>query len=185
MTDFLFDLPFWFPIAGLVLAVGVFIYGNNRSNARIRLAAAGILLLTLALLGVSYFVDTFEEKCIKRTHAIVAAVSAKDWDAVRTLMDAPTTVAGLTGPDAIANTGKRLAEELGLQSSSILSTTTKPGGSSLIDVQILAKTEFSQPIPPMSRWSFQYEQMGDGIRLSNIMPIGTDGSPQEINKRLR
>jgi hypothetical protein len=185
MTDFFFDLPMWFPIAMFVVAIGVFIYGNNRSNAQLRLASLGIVVLTIGLVALSYFVDTFEEKCIKRTHGIIAAVDAKDWNAVRSLMNGRTAVVGLQGADRIAERGQQLADEFGLKQARVLSTTTRPGSTGLLDVVVLVQHEFNVPTPPATKWVFQYEQQSDGILLSTIAPADKDGTAVEMNKRLR
>lgn len=185
MADFFFDLPIWFPIAMLVGAVAVFVYGNNRSNSRLRLAGLGIAVLTGVLVGVSYFVDTFEETCIKRTHAIVVAVSEKDWSTVSGQMNESTTVVGLRGAKRIVERGRELADEFGLKQARVLSTTTRPGGPGLMDVIVLVQHEFSVPTQPVTKWAFQYEQRSDGILLNNIAPADQDGTAVEMNKRLK
>lgn len=184
MTDFLFDLPLWFPIVLLAVAVGVFVYGNNRSNARLRLASVGIVALTIGLITLSFLVDTFEEKCVKRTRAVIAAIDGKDWSTVRSLMNAQTNVVGLRGADQIAARGQELAEEFGLRQARILSTTTQPGLPGSIDVVVVIQHEFNVPTPPVSNWVFQYEQRPDGILLGNIAPGERDGTAAEMNKRL-
>lgn len=185
MTDFFFDLPIWFPIALFVVAIGVFIYGNNRSNAQLRLASLGIVVLTVGLVALSYFVDTFEEKCVKRTHGLIAAVNAKDWTTFKSLLNEQTTVVVLRGPDAISLRAQQLAEEFGLRNVRILNTNTRGGDAGLMDVTVLVNYEINQPTPPTMPWVFQYEQRADGTLLSNIAPAGKDGAAAEATRRIR
>ncbi|MFT3788216.1 MAG: hypothetical protein QM770_18940 [Tepidisphaeraceae bacterium] len=186
MTDFFFDLPLWVPIALLAAAVAVFVYGNNRGDRRLRLASGGILALTAALVAISWHFETLQEKCYTRTKSIVNAVSAKQWDTVRDLMNESTRCVGLKGRDQIASTGKALAEEWGLKSAIVLASSPQPGAPGMMDMQVSVLHEFTRVSIPRTTWVFRYEKRVDGIELTSIDPVNEPGTPVgEIERRMK
>jgi hypothetical protein len=176
MSEFFFELPVWFVIAGIVVGAGVAIYGNNRMQRGILLGGIGLILLTLVMTAVSYFVDTPREQSVKRTKAIIAAVNAQDWNALRGLLNPTTTIYGFTGPDEIATIGEALAGRFGLKSASVISTKgTGEGG--FISVSTTVRHDFSSTMLPVTNWLFLYEERKDGILLSKIEAADRAGTP--------
>jgi hypothetical protein len=190
MTNFLFDLPAWFVCVMFALSVGVIIYGNNRTQRPVVLAGLGLLGLSVVLTAVSWFVDTPLEASIRRTHDIVAAVNARDWARVESLMNKQTKIASLTGGKEITTRGSELADTFGLKSVNVLKTDSSiAGDTGLMDVTVTLQHEFTQSMAAavqLTSWTFSYEKMRDGILLSKVEIVGRDGVPvSRVNAELR
>lgn len=170
--DFLLELPWWATLAGLGAAIGVWIYGNNRLEKKIKLGGIGLLLLTIILTIVSRAIDTPREQGVKRTHAIVAAANAEDWNKFESLLDANTQVSLIRGASNIRQIIEKQWNQHGFKSATILNTESTRSGS-LITVYITVFSEAS--VSGRSTWEFDYERVSDGLFLSKVRAISMDG----------
>src|SRR5437762_12188710 len=93
MTDLLFDAPWWLP-TGLA-AMGIFLFwtGNRRQEAKVRNAGFGLILAAIAVVLLSYFVDTDVEKAVKRSKTLVYSVEKHDWATLRATLDPNVSLA--------------------------------------------------------------------------------------------
>ncbi len=85
--EFLFDIPWYVPTSFAAAGVGLFSWANARLKKRERAAGVGLILLAVLLAGISYAVDTDQEKVEKRTREFVRAVVAADRAAIASLLD--------------------------------------------------------------------------------------------------
>jgi hypothetical protein len=174
MTEILFHPAFWMPLLLGIAGVAVFVFGNARLKTGIRNAGVGIIALTLIWIAAAYFVDTFSEKCVTRTNAIIAAVESGRWNDLKGLLDKNTAIPliDLRGPDDIAATTDRYATMAQLKAVHIIArdTAQTPQG---VDVTIDTIMEAQQN--GTSTWTFSYEQRSDGILLREILPIRFNG----------
>lgn len=179
MHETLFNPAFWMPLAVVIVGVGVFLYGNARVKGAIRNAGVGVVLLAVTWYAVAHFVDTFSEKCVKRTDAVIAAVESGKWDDLRSLLDNNTQLAMFRGPE-IATVAETAAGTYQLREIRILlrEVASTPNG---VDVTIDTLNEGQQN--STSTWTFTYEQRSDGILLRKITPIRLNGRPMEEIER--
>lgn len=178
--NFLFELPLWIVLVVLAAGVGVFIAGNNRVNARIRMIGLAVVAIGLGLGAVSYFGQTPREECVSRTKQIVAAVRAKDWDALKPLLDRNTQVMLLRGPDQIADGLAALERRFGLNSLSILALDGTASSAGIeVKLSVFSEHNFG---PSRSIWRLEFEPRSDGILLARIVPeqIGERGEPGNL-----
>lgn len=101
MSDFLFDTPYWFLGLLVVIAVGLWLSGNARQEARTKAAAFALLLLAVTLGLISYAVDTDKETVAKRTRQFVQAVEKRDKGAISDLLHPRASMLWMTKPDII------------------------------------------------------------------------------------
>src|SRR5688572_16280892 len=87
MTDLLFDTPWWLPALIAGVGIVVFVTGNKRVENRVRYAGLGILLLAVALVVVSYLVETPNEVAERRSRELVHAFEQRDWAAMTSILD--------------------------------------------------------------------------------------------------
>src|SRR5262245_35944747 len=94
MSRLLFDTPWWLPT--ILAGLGVFLFwtGNQRQEKNVRFAGLGMLLAALAVMLLSYFVDTDVEKAVKAAKGMVYAVEQRDWTKLRNIL-APNTSLGV------------------------------------------------------------------------------------------
>ena len=181
----LYELPLWMALIPVSLAVGLFVYANNRNNARLKWASAGLLLLGPVLAGVSHVVDTPRELSVRRTRAIVESVVDQRWDDFKGLLNRNTSVTLVRGPDAITSMLERLTSSYGLKSATILGTESVVGAGTIdVTVTVFSEHDFG---PQRTAWRFEYEERADGILLSRISPVPVAGGPNvgTIERQLR
>lgn len=187
MPEFLFNPALWMPVAGVVIAIGVFIYGNSRVKPPVRNAGLGLFGLMIAWCAAAYFVQTRVEQCVTRTHAIVAAVEKADWATLGTLVDKTTVIdvrnMSISGRDAIVSTTQTTAGAYGLKEIRVYGTEATQGPNT-VDVSFNALLEGMQPLT--ASFLFQYEQRSDGMLLTKIVPVKIgDKSMDEVRRAIR
>ena len=169
MQEYLFNPALWMPAAALAVAIGVFVYGNNRLKPPIRNAGLGLAGLVLAWCVAAYLVQTRVEQCVSRTEAIIASVEAGDWAKLSSLLDQTTTLSFLGGGEAIRHAAESSAQAYGLKDIRILRTEPQQRALDSVDVTVTTLLEGSQPLNAVFR--FEYEQRSDGILLAKIVPV--------------
>jgi len=168
MTDLLFDTPWWLPAVLAVAGITLFWTGNRRQKAGPRNAGVVVLGLMIALVLVSWLVDTQKEKCVKMARQIVTAAEQRDAAAIKPLLNAQTTVNNrIHGPDAIAAAAATAANGYDLQSLTILSTTPNQA-QTVITVQMRVLAQSKSYRPTTVDCEFQWNQTSEGWYLQNI-----------------
>ena len=168
MQETLFNPPVWMPAAAVVIAIGVFVYGNARVQTPVRNAGLGLLGLAVAWCVAALIVQTRVEKCITRTHAIVAAVEQADWTKLGSLLDKGTTLEFLRGGEAVVNATQTTAGAYGLKDIRVFGTEAVAGPST-VDVTFSSLLEGQRPLTASFR--FEYEDRSDGMLLAKIVPL--------------
>ena len=175
-TDYLFDTPWWLPACVAVTGAVLFYVANNRQEVKLRAAGLVVLCVAILLAVVSYLVDTDREKAEDRSRAIVRAVNAKDWPALKSLLEQQTTVGILNGPtvyrggEQIAARAQDASEKYAVQSVAITSLESRQD-QTLITVSVAVLS--TQAIVPTltSRWEFDYLESADGWYLNEIRAV--------------
>jgi hypothetical protein len=168
MNDLLFDTPWWLPAVLAVVGLTLFWTGNRRQKSRPRNAGLAVLGLMVALILVSWLVDTQKEKCVKLAHQIVQAAAQHDAAALKPLLNAQTTVNNrIHGPTAIATATVMAADTYDLQSLTTLSTTPKQA-QTVITVQMRVLAQSKSYRPTTVDCEFQWNQTSEGWYLQNI-----------------
>jgi hypothetical protein len=171
VSDWLFDTPWW--LLALLVGVGavIFVAGNRRQERPVMRMGLILFLAGVALGVVSYFVDTDKEKAVARTRAIAWAVDQRDWNVLRGLLDPNTTLLFYNNRDDIIKGGQQTAERIGLKNVRLLSVSpTQTQTLITVDVEALSEQDAFPGHTPTS-WQFQYQNLGDGWRLTSIQPL--------------
>jgi hypothetical protein len=166
MADYLFDTPWWLPLSILAIGLYVFITGNRRRERNVMLAGGGIALLGVAVMGISYLVETNREMAQNRTEGIVAAVNARDWARFKSLLDQETIFANWKGADEITDAAKEAADRFQIGRIRISGTVVEDHQTA-ITVSIRVFTDVSGRAVP-SDWLFDYQNRGTGWKLYRV-----------------
>jgi hypothetical protein len=186
MRDLLFDTPYWLLGGLVVLAIALWLSGNEK---RLQLAAYVALLVAAILALLSHFVDTDREVVIRRTREIVQAVEKKDSAAALKLLHPRATLADMTRQQ-IADRIATAADQFGIQNIRVtsLEATPQPLGAEM--TAALAATAnvtgslYSGAVP--STWSLTWVKTADGWLLRDIVPQNVPGmSVNNMVDRLR
>jgi hypothetical protein len=181
ITELLFHTPWWLPVA--IFAVGIFIFvsGNRRQEKGTRRAGLIILLAAFALIGVSYFVDTDLEKCVKQSRQLVSSLVARDWKTCESLMSPNCAVSvvnfGQIYPtrQKILDGAKAAFERYGLKSARIMPGLEAVQNDALITVSIdVLSEQDATGYPITSGWQLEWlewSKFGKEWKLTNIVNI--------------
>jgi len=172
VTDYFFALPWWVSLVGIGLAIGVWMFGNNRTQKNFKLAGVGILLVTIGLTIVSFAIDTPREQGVKRTHAIVSAANSEDWSKFESLLDENTRVGPAKGASKIRQIVEAGWQRGGFKSAKVMSTRSTSVGN-LVTVYITIFSEAAYP--GRSEWQLDYERRKEGLLLAQAKVTSMDG----------
>lgn len=172
MTDLLFDTPYWLLAALLVLGAGLWVAGNNRRNRNLQTAGFAAIGLLLALVLLSYFIDTDRETVIKRTRGIVESVEKKDRAAADKLLH-PRVRLGDMNRESILARIPTAVDQFNIKGINITSLEVKPAGENMIaSLGATANLEsniYSGGVP--STWELVWEKTDSGWLLREIKPL--------------
>jgi hypothetical protein len=185
MIDLLFDTPWWLPTILAIVGVVLFVSGNRRQNNAARNTGIGFILATIALILVSYFVNTQKEKCVTQARALIQAVEKGDVPGMKRLLDANTAVNGtLVGPDRISAAAAAGAQAYQLSSLSVISTDVQQV-QTVITVSMTVLAQSSSYQPTRVDVQFQWNESGGGWHLQDIDLTNIGGqNPDDLIKKL-
>ena len=107
----LFLESYWPAIATAIVAGAVWWSGNQRTNARLKWTALGVLGLAAALALLSVLIVTDREKVIARTHQLVERIEAMKFDDLRPLLHPQLRIDQWQGPDDLIKGGKNASRQ--------------------------------------------------------------------------
>ncbi len=177
MSDFLFDTPWWLPMLLMVMGVVLFITGNNRQEFRIRTVGIILVGLGIAVIAVSFFVDTDREKAEKGTRRLVQSAVTRDWTVFENYLDPKASVAVQNAGVVAANRERIMAvakagsEQFGLKEAHVTSLDSSQANSEItITIDVLSE-QTMHPYPVPSTWQFQWVRGADGLRIYRIINL--------------
>ena len=171
VSDWLFDTPWWLLAVLIGVGAAIFVAGNRRQERHVMRMGLILLLTGAALAAMSWFVDTDKEVAVARTRAIGRAVDQRDWDGLTNLLDPNTSLLLYNNRDEIIKGGRETAERIGLKNVRLLSVSPKQTQTLItVDVEALSEQDVFPGNTPTS-WQFQYQNLGDGWRLTSIQPL--------------
>lgn len=182
--NLIYETPWWLPTGIAALGFMLFTTGNKRQEAKVRNGGLGLIGLAVLLAVLSYFLDSPREVVIKRTHALVTAVSNRDWPAMEALLHLEVSVMIWKGPKEVVEKTKWAAERFELQSIQIASVNAeKPDPSIKVALQVAAG--FKDVSGTITNWALEWEQTDRGWLLVHIDAQGGPMIPEsQLNKML-
>lgn len=186
MQELLFDTPWWLPAIILLVGAGMFIAANRRRQFRLRTAGLGVVILAAMLIGVSYFVDTPAEKCLKNTRALISAFGQKDWSKFESLLDPRASVA-INSSITIYSNLRDIVQAAQRAQEIYQFTTVRVLGAeatqqdSLITVTLTLFTDQRATMgrPFTSTWRFEWQDFGKGWTLWRITALRIADRPAD------
>ena len=186
-THLLFETPWWLPT--VVIGVGAVIAytANKRREMKLRTAGLVVIARGVGLALVSYFVDTDQERAVKRTKQIVTSFEKKDWATMRDLMHPRVSLSIANVPltlysdrDQIVARAQDVSDRYGFHSVTITSLEARQD-QTIITVSLSLLTVQDQtggrPIP--STWEFEWLESANGWALYKIRAIQVAGQQSD------
>ena len=177
-TDYLFDTPWWLPTAVVFVGGFVFYTANKRQETRLRTIGLLIACLGLALVAVSYGVDTDLERAEKQSRRIVAAVDDGDWAALGALLHANTSLTildGVTlyrGGPTIAKKAQEAYDRYGIRDITITALQARQDQTLItVSLSVMSTQEQTMLRPVPSTWEFDWLEAADGWYLNEIRAV--------------
>jgi hypothetical protein len=189
MSDFLFDSPWWMPLAIAALGMGVWWSGNKRIDRTTKLVGGAIFAAAIALFLTSWFVDTDKERAEKRTRELVQGVASKDWKTVESILDPKTSLGTIgrrtayyTDREQILSAARSASEGYGIDTATITHMETRQTDT-LITISITVFTTQNITGQPFrSDWQLDWNQIGQDWRLTRItlVKLGMGETPPQL-----
>jgi hypothetical protein len=178
-TRLLFETPWWLPTVVVVIGTVVFYTANKRREGKLRNAGLAVAALGVGLAVLSYFVDTDQERAVKRTRQLVASFEKKDWTTMRSLLHPRVSLGIANVPmtlyndrDQIVARAQDAAERYGFQSVNITSIDARQDQTLItVSLGVLSIQEQTAGRPIPSTWEFDWLESADGWSLYKIRAI--------------
>jgi hypothetical protein len=184
MARLLFDAPWWLPTLLAFLGITLLWNGNRRQEAKVRNAGLALVLATVGVLALGYFVDTDMETAVKRSKQLVRAIEQRDWTTMRAILDPATVVKVSNGyeiygsRDEIIGGAQAAVDRFGLKNIRLLSTTPEQTDT-LITITMTALSEQDiMNYPLTTTWQLEWQQSGKTwslVRITNLRIGNTTG----------
>ena len=177
MNELLFHTSWWILGATALGGLALLLFGNRRTDKAIQRIGIGIVLLALLLGALRFFFPTPRERMENRTKALVRAVDQKDWNALKSLLNADTvfsnrsrTIAG--GRDNILAMVQSASDRFGLKSVSIIGIESQQTDTMVtVNIEAYSIQDATQDRPETSSWQMDYEQSGNDWVLEKITAL--------------
>jgi hypothetical protein len=173
MQRWLFETPWWLLVAVAVAAVALLVSGNNRQNARLKLAGVGVLILGAALWATSYFIETPREIAVRQTREAVTAVVNRDRATLDRLLHSRAVLLGW-GKAEILDGAAEYHDRFGVQRAHVTHIEAEPADSIVtVTVSVLSRHDSKRmmidAIP--STWELKWMDTNQGWLLKEIAPM--------------
>jgi hypothetical protein len=183
MSDLLFHISWWILAAG-VGGIAAFFIGNRRLDKKLQKIGIAVVVVAVVLGLLRYFFPTARERMETRTRALVRAVDGKDWNALKSLLDANTAVCNRTrvlvaGRDKIVQMTRGNCEHFRVQSVMVLGIESQQADTAItVSVEVYSEQDPTLGRAETSSWQLDYQQSGDNWVLEKItlLRIGAEGS---------
>lgn len=184
MNNLLFQTPWWLPTGLILLGIAVFWSSNKRRQREAMLGGLALVLAGIAIATISYFVDTDQEKAVRRVDQIVQAVNDRNWNGLKQLLQPQTSIYGFRGPEQITNVIQTAAERYNIGSSKITGTDIQQNDTLLsINIRIFTQGAMFNGV---SDWRFSFQDLGRGYELRQIEALpSAEQDPARIQEALK
>jgi hypothetical protein len=192
MRDLLFDVSWWVPVLLAVIGVALLVSGNNRQNAGLRNGGAGVILVGIGWLVLSFVIDTPRKTCQRLTTSAVQAVVDGDWKTFDDLLAASADARfvgrqwRVDGKQAVDQTAKYVAKNSGLHSASVRRVqVTENSPTITVAFTAFTETDLAPGHPIDSDWEFDFRESGKNWQIQEIRVSRVDESaPESIRESL-
>jgi hypothetical protein len=189
MRDLLFDTPYWILGALAIVGVALFIIGNNKTDAQMRNIGLGVIALAVVMLLVSWFVDTPEEKCLKRTKQLVQAVEKRDWEGFNQLVLPRCRLSILGAPgasfyrsrDEMLAGAKEGTERWDVKTARVYKSEVKNNVDYIsVDIDVYSEQTQGYAATLLTSWQLDWQDTNDGWMCQEVIAkrIGSQGGEQ-------
>lgn len=175
MAQLVFDTPWWLPAVLAGLGIYLFWTGNRRQESRVRSAGLGFLAAAVAVLVVSYFVDTALEKAVTRSKQLVRSVEQRDWATMKSILPPGVSLdvlgfAELYGNrDQLIEAARRAVDQYRVKNVRILSTSAEETETLIsVTMTIISEQDATLGRPITTNWKFEWQRRGKDWTLEQI-----------------
>ena len=179
--ELLIDPPWYLPACLIAVGLGLFIWGNNRLRAREKRIGIGIILATLAMMTVAYFVESDSEIVARQTRELAQAVVARDKSAIGAALSHDAIAYGWDRQDIIDG-AVCYADKSGLTGQRILSLRVEREGIKLVSYLTLWSQHSGKGdygiVDLNSTWRLQWVKENGAWLANEIVPLQIGPMPQ-------
>jgi hypothetical protein len=178
MYQSLFAPTWWMLLAGVVLAVVLFVHANMRLNGKLRMLSVGVLFLTAAWWGLGRMVETPIEASESGTNRFVAAVVARDGKTAGELLSVEAAAVNLNKTGIVAAVEK-YPDDWGLTSATITGSEIEERGAQvMITIRVLSSHNSPRVATPTlpTDWQLTWVKEPTGYKLRALTPLRIGGT---------
>jgi hypothetical protein len=174
LMDPILHAPWW--VAAMLAAAGVamFVWGDRRLDKALKRVGIALVLVAVVLAILHAMFPSQRERAEKRTRQIVRAIDQKDWNALRSLLDANTTLGTnshllASGGEAIVSLTKSATETFGVKSLWISGISSRQTDALItVSAEVISNQDASLDRPVASGAQLDFQQYGDDWILEKI-----------------
>ena len=179
IIQYLLHMPWW--QAGIVAMVGVWLFGNRRTDKTLQRVGAAIALVAVLLGILGYFYLTPLQKAVARTRQLVHDVDRQNWADMQNLLDDQTVIAAANltvagGKEQVLDRVRAAYDRYGVKSVTILGIDGIQTDTLItVTVNVMSTQDATADEPDTTTWQLDFQQNGDAWELEKITLIHTGG----------
>jgi hypothetical protein len=174
LMDPILHAPWWVAAMLAVAGVAMFVWGDRRLDKALKRVGIALVLVAVVLAILHAMFPSQRERAEKRTRQIVRAIDQKDWNALRSLLDANTTLGTnshllASGGEAIVSLTKSATETFGVKSLWISGISSRQTDALItVSAEVISNQDASLDRPVASGAQLDFQQYGDDWILEKI-----------------
>lgn len=176
--DLIFEAPWWLYVVPAVVGLGLAVAGRRRGDKTLRNVGVGLFLVGLAVFAAGRVVETDQEKVVRQSRELVAAVERRDWGTLSGLLteDAVLSLQAVgqihDSRDKIIAAAKSRMGDSKVTAVNVGGIDPKREGSLItteLQVYVTAEATGDRPIP--TTWRLVWTRAGDGWAVRDIEAV--------------
>ncbi|HEX4054669.1 MAG TPA: hypothetical protein VHX86_10430 [Tepidisphaeraceae bacterium] len=173
-SDFLFHAAWWMLAVAAGGGVVAFVVGSRRLDKKLQRLGIALVLVAGVVAGLRLIFPTDREKMEKRSRELVKAADAQDWNSLRVLLDADTSVSYKShllaaGKDNIVRAVQAEWNRYTVKSVHIIGLESEQTETLItVSLEIYSTQDFTEGRPALTSWQLDYQESGDQWILEKI-----------------
>jgi hypothetical protein len=169
LYDFFAEIPWYIP--GTLLLVGAVLVYTAGEAKRPRQIGWPCLGLAIALIAVSWALESDREAVTRQTYELVKSVESRDWPAMERLLDAKVRLPPLAfSREPLVEAAKLHIDQVGIKSLSVANLTVGPSDKAeLSTFQVSADARDTGAV--LTKWRLTWEKRDKKWVVTEIAPL--------------
>ncbi len=174
--NWLYEVPWWLPTCIGLIGLVFIVTGNNRLEKRLMYGGAGLILLAVALMLTSWFMESDREIVIRQTRELLASVEKRDWSRLEKLLSPDMVVSindlQIEGRPKVIDTVRLSADKYDVKNLRVVGAMSTTTLNDVITVTVQVSIDVREWPNLVTNWQMEWEKTAAGWEARDIRFLG-------------